>query len=128
MSSIGGRGKRFERQLFHRHELQLPFRPADVVFEVFVEGAGRVAEFADVQDVDVGIGFRRPRNGRAAQHDDFAGDMRAVRDVDDLLALDVHPAGEDDVGPGHVGTAGGLDVFINEANVPILGHRGGDDQ
>lgn len=52
----------------------------------------------------------------------------AVADVVHLAALDVHAADEHGFGPAEILVGRDADVLVDEANVPVLGHVGSDQQ
>src|SRR5262249_35239920 len=54
--------------------------------------------------------------------------MRPTADVIHLLTLDVHAADEHDLGPGEIVLGCRPDVLIDEANLPLLGQIGRNQQ
>ena len=89
---------------------------------------GSVAEFTDMQIVERGIVIRARAHRRSAdRHREIEG-MRAAADVVHLLALDVHAADEHRLRPFEIFFGGGANVFVDEANRPVLRKIGRDQQ
>jgi hypothetical protein len=54
--------------------------------------------------------------------------MCALRNVKDLLALNVHARHQDDVSPGQLAFQYRTNVFIDEPDFPLSGHEGRDEE
>src|SRR5581483_7969741 len=108
---VGGRGEVGERDAVPGFQTDLFGRTSDGEIESGDEGDGGVAEFADVEVVEVGIVLGTTADAGAPEGGDFSKGVGALVDGVDLAALDVHAAGEDGVGPAIVGVGGGANVF-----------------
>ena len=129
LRQLVGRHRKFAQlaPLF-RGEHDLARRPRDIVGEPREQFVGGVAQFADVQIVELRIMLRTGRHRRAAQHGDPAEGVGAAPDVLDLPPLHMHAADEHHLGPGEIVVAGRRHVLVDEADLPGRRHRGGDDQ
>ena len=120
---IGGNGEGVERQPLPGLEADLLRRPGAIAPQSGKQFLGRVAQFADMEKVGVGVELGTGGNRGTAERDRLAVAMGAGADVADLPALHVHAADEDGVGPGKIRFAGGSDVFVDEPDPPPLGQR-----
>ena len=103
-------------------EADLRGRARDALIEAGDQPIGGISHLADVEIVDVGIHLGRGGCRGAAQHHDLAGCVRALGDIVDLLALHVHAADQDDVGPFELGGGGLADILVDEADRPSFRH------
>jgi hypothetical protein len=125
---IGRDGKVGQRQPLRGLESHLRGRRRAILIEQGNEPVGAVADLADVQIIEIRVHFRCARHRWTAECRHLAGRFRAAGDVVNLRRLNVHAADKDDIGPGEIRGAGRLDVLVNEADRPWLGHIGRDQQ
>ena len=125
---IGRDRKITERNALLRAKLHLRGRRHDARIQPFDQGVGSIAEFAEVQIIDIRIHFRGGRDRGPAKNHDPAGRLDARQNVTDLRRLNVHAAGEDRIRPGEVGGRGRPDVFVDETDLPFCRHVGRDQQ
>ncbi len=117
-----------EWQALAGREADLPPRRFDAVIEQRDEPVRRIAEFADVQVVELRVALGSRGNRRPAQDGKRAGGFGTPLDIADLLRLNVHAADENHVGPGELRRLRPSHVFVDESNVPALREPGGHDQ
>jgi hypothetical protein len=125
---VGRDWKILQRKSLLGFQSQLRGRTRDTRIEAGDELIGRIAEFANVQVVDVGIHFGRRRHRRSAQHHHLAGRVCARGEVMDLRRLDVHAAHQHGVRPGQIGIARFAHVLVDESDRPLLRHVGRNQQ
>ena len=93
-----------------------------------MQPVGGLADLADMEIVEVRIHFRRARHRWPAERGHLAGGFGAAGDVVNLRRLDMHAADQDGIRPREIGGAGRRDILVDEANRPLLGHIGRDQQ
>ena len=125
---VGGSGELGERKTGGGGEDLLGGGTVDGVGETGDESVRGVAELADVEEVKGGVELLAAGDAGTAEDGDFAEGVGAVVDGVDGVALDVHAGDEDGVCPAIVAGGGGLDVFVDEADFPMLRQVGGDGE
>jgi len=125
---IGGRREVGERQPLARGEADLLRWSHGIAIEPRDQLIGGVAELADMEIVDAAVLVGIARNGGPAEHSRLAEALRAIADGENVLALYVHAAQEHGIRRGDFVVAGGADVLVDEAHLPIFGKVGGNGE
>lgn len=100
-------------------------RPLFQIRQKARQGQFRLVEDEMIDILEEGVG--RGEEGSAGD-DFFAGGAAAGDDLGGVFALDEEAAQEDDISPGDLAVAEGLDVDVDEAFGPGLREHGGDGE
>ena len=83
------------------------------------QSVGGVAQFTQMQVVELRVFLGAGRNRGAAQRARLSRHAGAGGDADDLRLLYMHAAGEHRISPGEVTVVGGADVLVDQPHVPL---------